>query len=1055
MMSRYRTRSMPPFGNSNPSNPDPELSQPPDSISKLAFSPVAPILAVASWNNEVRLYEVNSNGQSQPKALYNHQGPVLDVAWTSDGSKLLSVGGDKAGRAYDLTTGQSSQVAAHEGVISQCRFGKSTNGSSFFITGGWDKNLKFWDLKNPQPVGQLALPERCYAMDTFGDLLVVGTAERKVLLYDLRNPGTALKEMDSPLKWQTRVIACLPSTDKPGYAIGSIEGRMAYNLVNEANAADTFSFKCHRKEPPPPRTNPPKPAAIYSVNTISFHKRYGTWVTGGGDGTFHIWDAVARSRLKSFTPQPNLGPDQIPTPVVSTAFNHDHSILAWAQSYDWSRGHAGANQGMVNRVGLHVVRDEETIIHHHSSTCFVHSSTQFLSLSTLYPSRSIEVLTFKSAEKNVEPLEPIMSGRLLTPPYLVSDPNIIDDTLFGSTPKACFVSETNILEQLPLSPISSSLPRNDEFSSSPIFDASSSVAGSLSGTPFARKSSYRFDLSCGFEERTDNDQQVIAHRSPYSDDEEMGETKSKRLKFTFSSPTRNESSSDEDTITGRRRETRKKQRREIMETGVEDELIVEPQGIRMPVQGTTQDRLCRRSMGGLQFLDQRSSIPRNKRGPAWLDFQVSMIDRYPSILVSSHTKDVYRIPSHQSENDFAPPLTCAFSYNAKRGGSQILCVGTEEGSVDFLNLDHSSQWDGERAHRSIKVHENAIFDVAWSLDDNRVVTSSGDQTAYVLDVPTSKPIARLKGHLGTIKTSCWDPSSPHVISTASRDGNIHVYDLRDGSATSALEQPNKRGKPGPTLQATIGNKSPVNTIRQAHGDKGLKPKRGTQIRSASRSPTSLLYLPSRPHTLISAGTGDSVVKLWDLRMHGSYSSKSPSVPIQESGESTGEKGLSSWKRSYGVSSLVLGKEGDVIYSLRTDNTIHTYTPYDLSTPLSQTYTHPLLRTSFYTRLALSSCGRYLTSGSTSGKVHIWEVGGGLTRTLSAKESEGIVLNTSGAGAAAGAFETTGVSWGSQGFASCADNSTVRMWRPNVEIAEFLRTDPLRASWNWSGLDDSR
>lgn len=61
---------------------------PADSISAVAFSPTADILAVASWSNEVRLYEVNPQGQAVGKAAYSHEGPVLDVTW----SKVRSLG---------------------------------------------------------------------------------------------------------------------------------------------------------------------------------------------------------------------------------------------------------------------------------------------------------------------------------------------------------------------------------------------------------------------------------------------------------------------------------------------------------------------------------------------------------------------------------------------------------------------------------------------------------------------------------------------------------------------------------------------------------------------------------------------------------------------------------------------------------------------------------------------------------------------------------------------------------------------------------------------------
>lgn len=61
---------------------DVEVADPPsDSISSLAFSSAAEYLAVGSWDNNVRLYEVGAQGQSQGKAMYSHQGPVLSVCW--------------------------------------------------------------------------------------------------------------------------------------------------------------------------------------------------------------------------------------------------------------------------------------------------------------------------------------------------------------------------------------------------------------------------------------------------------------------------------------------------------------------------------------------------------------------------------------------------------------------------------------------------------------------------------------------------------------------------------------------------------------------------------------------------------------------------------------------------------------------------------------------------------------------------------------------------------------------------------------------------------------
>ena len=62
---------------------DVELTQPPeDSISDLAFSPKQDLLAVASWDKKVRIYEISAQGQSQGKAMYEHEAPVLSVVWS-------------------------------------------------------------------------------------------------------------------------------------------------------------------------------------------------------------------------------------------------------------------------------------------------------------------------------------------------------------------------------------------------------------------------------------------------------------------------------------------------------------------------------------------------------------------------------------------------------------------------------------------------------------------------------------------------------------------------------------------------------------------------------------------------------------------------------------------------------------------------------------------------------------------------------------------------------------------------------------------------------------
>ncbi len=60
----------------------PLVSPPEDSISDLAFSPESQHLAVSSWDKKVRIYEVNNQGNSEGKAMFEHEAPVLSVHWS-------------------------------------------------------------------------------------------------------------------------------------------------------------------------------------------------------------------------------------------------------------------------------------------------------------------------------------------------------------------------------------------------------------------------------------------------------------------------------------------------------------------------------------------------------------------------------------------------------------------------------------------------------------------------------------------------------------------------------------------------------------------------------------------------------------------------------------------------------------------------------------------------------------------------------------------------------------------------------------------------------------
>ncbi|KAH9610962.1 hypothetical protein KSS87_002502 [Heliosperma pusillum] len=236
---------------------------------------------------EVRCWEImlsGTNVNAVPKASITHDQPVLCSAWKDDGTTVFSGGCDKQVKMWNLSAGgQPMTVAMHDAPIRALAWIPEM---SVLVTGSWDKTIRYWDTRQANPVHTQQLPERCYALTVRHPLMVVGTSDRNLLVYNLTNPQTEFKRIMSPLKYQTRCVAAFP--DKQGFLVGSIEGRVGVHHLDDAQQGKNFTFKCHREG-----------NDIYSVNSLDFHPVHGTFATAGSDGAFNFWDKDSKQRLKT------------------------------------------------------------------------------------------------------------------------------------------------------------------------------------------------------------------------------------------------------------------------------------------------------------------------------------------------------------------------------------------------------------------------------------------------------------------------------------------------------------------------------------------------------------------------------------------------------------------------------------------------------------------------------------------------------------------------------------------------------------------------------------
>jgi len=199
-----------------------ELTAPPsDGISNVVFANLSDLLLVSSWDKGVRLYDAKKN---RFISKIEHKAAVLDCAFSSDDVKFFSGGIDKNLAMTDVKTSRKTILGTHEKPIKCIEYSAST---SLVISGSWDGCVNLWDLRAHKALTGSVVQSgyKVYTMSTRQNRLVVGTSNRQVFIYDVRNMATPEQVRESSLMNQTRCIRCFP--DGTGYSLSSIEGRVA------------------------------------------------------------------------------------------------------------------------------------------------------------------------------------------------------------------------------------------------------------------------------------------------------------------------------------------------------------------------------------------------------------------------------------------------------------------------------------------------------------------------------------------------------------------------------------------------------------------------------------------------------------------------------------------------------------------------------------------------------------------------------------------------------------------------------------------------------------
>lgn len=442
-----------------------------------------------------------------------------------------------------------------------------------------------------------------------------------------------------------------------------------------------------------------------------------------------------------------------------------------------------------------------------------------------------------------------------------------------------------------------------------------------------------------------------------------------------------------------------------------------------------------------------------------------------------------------SEDTDVPPFVCRF---AQRGGigansEKLLAVATEEGDVVIVDINKglpgSVQGYREREHRNTTgachtnftkhnwlAHDNAVFDLQWCSNNERMLTASGDQTVKLWDVATEVCHRTFRFHRGSVKSIAVRPEgSGEVFASCGRDGCVALWDTR------VRQNRNENGEQ---------SHAPIAAVERAHeplnfGGRGCTTHMGCRAHGVSRR--SLAARLSDPRAtrattrasqtggdtrdaigrgvtsvasahdgqlILTAGAADGIVKIWDTRRLEKGAPVAQMVDSDPGARAGGVHEVDDWHapndfdkktRRRGVTSLALAPGGStrvaVSYSdshvavfnhnvpsagpvchLRGNRAVGNQP----STPGSG------FKTSFYVKTSFSPCGAYLASGSCDASLYVWSVDRPLDIPVVLKGHTG---------------EVTAVDWSSDDFdciASCADDGIARVWSVDRRRARAAR-----------------
>jgi len=333
---------------------------PQDTVSAIEWAPNGSHMFLASsWDSKIRIFDtVVQSMQSKGvvlKGALSVEDPCLSVCWQDDCSKIFAGCINNTVKAFDTNTGQSANIGQHDGGVKDVYWLQQ---AGLVCSLSFDKTIRFWDLRQPNPAAGFQLGHKVYCSDLLYPNLVMGLSDEKVLIVNLPNIQAMLSKntldyIDSPLGSGSQLTAVGFFTDGMGIGVASHDGRanlskIEVDQMSRPKLTSVMTFKAHKVDQ---GSGNQTQQMLYPVHAIGFHPKTKQFVfTAGGEGNIFFWDYGQKNKICTFSFKS--------VPVTRAKMSPDGQLLAYSLGYDWAKGIEGY-MSYKPKVCVHIMQENE------------------------------------------------------------------------------------------------------------------------------------------------------------------------------------------------------------------------------------------------------------------------------------------------------------------------------------------------------------------------------------------------------------------------------------------------------------------------------------------------------------------------------------------------------------------------------------------------------------------------------------------------------------------------------------------------------------------------